>query len=216
MNPQFTDQDNASLDAVIMARRSERVFQPRGVSSADIDAVIKSGLYAPYGGLANGTADDFRRFFVFSQSGGQLPKLHTIIRDNAAAGALILQRQSAHDPARAEKAMPFIKRMQSLAENGIPGFETAPCCIIIAERKGVPPVEKQALAHVIENMWQKATALNLGLRLVSAIGGLAENEDFCKLLDLNPGEFAVEGCLIGYPAGETANRLRPQKIVTRL
>lgn len=210
----FTAEDNARLDAVIEARRTIRAFKPAEPAKSNIEAVITAGLYAPYGGLANGPADDFRRFFVFSQSGGQLPKLHEIIRDNAAAGAVALQRQSAHDPAMAERAMPFIRRMESLAKKGLSGFDTAPCCIIVAERKGVPPVEKQALAHVLQNMWLKATALNLGLRLISAIGGLAENRVFCEMLGIASGEFALEGCIVGYPASIPEARQLPQRLVT--
>lgn len=212
----FTLEDNLSLDAIIKARRSIRVFKSESLQPDDVDAIINAGLYAPYGGLANGTNDDFRRFFVFNRYSPQLTRLHDIIKSNAAAGALALQQKSAHDPELAERSKPFIRRMESLAKNGISGFEGAPCCIIIAERKGVPPVEKQALAHVMQNMWLKATALNLGLRLVSAIGGLADNQAFCEMLELKLGEFAMEGCIIGYPAGESEEPDLPQKLVTLL
>ncbi|MGD0953085.1 MAG: hypothetical protein ABR985_11955 [Methanotrichaceae archaeon] len=34
--------------------------------------------------------------------------------------------------------------------------------MVVAERKSFPPVEQQSLAHCLQNMWLKATALGLG------------------------------------------------------
>jgi len=42
-----------------------------------------------------------------------------------------------------------------------------PYYIVVAERSGIPPAEQQSLAHCLENMWLKATALGLGFQLVS-------------------------------------------------
>ncbi len=49
-----------------------------------------------------------------------------------------------------------------IGDKGIPGVSTAPYFIIIAELRGIPPAEQESLAHVLENMWLKTTALNLG------------------------------------------------------
>ncbi len=47
------------------------------------------------------------------------------------------------------------------------GIGSAPYFIVGAEKKGFPAVEQQFLAHCLENMWLKATALGLGFQLVS-------------------------------------------------
>ncbi|MCC8153541.1 MAG: nitroreductase family protein [Tannerellaceae bacterium] len=50
----------------------------------------------------------------------------------------------------------------------------------------------------MENMWLTATSLGLGFQLISAIGTVSNNDKFLKLLGLNKGEYALEGCLVGY------------------
>lgn len=63
-------------------------------------------------------------------------------------------------------------------EKGVLGIGTAPYLIIVAERRGIPPIEQKSLSHVMQNMWLKSTALGLGFELVSVIGRLSDNKDF--------------------------------------
>jgi hypothetical protein len=48
--------------------------------------------------------------------------------------------------------------------------------------------------------------MGLGFRLVSMIENLTESKGLCELLGLPYGEFAFNGCIIGYPAGELEKR----------
>ena len=48
-----------------------------------------------------------------------------------------------------------MKRLEMIANKGIPGLRTAPYFIVVAEIRGIPPAELQSLAHVVENMWLK-------------------------------------------------------------
>jgi len=48
-------------------------------------------------------------------------------------------------------------------------------------------------------MWLKAAALGLGLQLLSITQELEEDKEFCDLIKIPMGEFALDGCLIGYP-----------------
>ena len=50
----------------------------------------------------------------------------------------------------------------------VPDVGTAPEFIVVAEKKGFSAVEQQSLAHCLENMWLKATALNPGFQFVSS------------------------------------------------
>ena len=61
------------------------------------------------------------------------------------------------------------------------------------------PAEMQSIAHCLQNMWLKATALGLGFQLVSATEQISLNEEFCKLLGIPPKKYGINGCLIGYP-----------------
>ena len=69
-----------------------------------------------------------------------------------------------------------------IKDKGVPGVTTAPFFIIIAELRGIPPAEHESLAHVLENMWLKTTALNLGFQLVSLTSQMAEEEELMDLV----------------------------------
>ena len=58
-------------------------------------------------------------------------------------------------------------------------------------------------------MWLKATALDLGFQLVSATAQLADNPSFCAMLGINPGEWALNGCAVGYSAEELSPSILP-------
>lgn len=57
--------------------------------------------------------------------------------------------------------------------------------------------EAQSLACVIQNMWLKATALNSGLQIISAVSDLEESAVLADLTGLSPGDYAFEACQIG-------------------
>ena len=108
-----------------------------------------------------------------------------------------------NDPPLRKQAIGFANRLALIKKMGtVPGVGTAPYFIIIAEKKGFPRVEQQSLAHCLENMWLKATALDLGFQLVSVTAQLADNPSFCAMLGINPGEWALNGCAVGYSAEE--------------
>ena len=68
-------------------------------------------------------------------------------------------------------------------------------------------VSQQSLAHALENMWLMATALGLGMHLVSVTSMMADDRAFCHILGLPVSEFALNGCAIGVP--EQAAEVRP-------
>jgi nitroreductase len=81
----------------------------------------------------------------------------------------------------------------------ISGFNLRPpYFIIVAEKEGIPPVAQLSLAHCLENMWLKTTALGLGFRMMSIIADLSKDPEFCNLVGIQPGEYAINGCAIGY------------------
>ena len=83
--------------------------------------------------------------------------------------------------------------------NGFIGLSEVPCLIIIAEKRGLPSVERQSLAHVLENMWLKVAAMDMGMHLFSIIESLSSSKEFSSLLKLNHGEYTYTGCVIGFP-----------------
>ena len=94
-----------------------------------------------------------------------------------------------------------------MAEGRILGVGTAPYYIVVAERAGL--VAPQSLAHVLENMWLMATALGLGMHLVSVTLTMGDDPAFCRLLGLPVGEYALNGCAIGVAAQKPEARPAP-------
>jgi nitroreductase len=49
-------------------------------------------------------------------------------------------------------------------------------------------------------MWLKATSLGIGMRLVSVTMQMENDPDFCDLLNIPCGKYALDGCALGYPS----------------
>jgi nitroreductase len=189
---------NKQLDSLIETRRTIRSFTDEVPPKEAIEQVIKAGLLAPYAPPAVAGERLFRRFFVLERGSVGMAAAIKIAIKNARANAEMLRKMCEDDPAVAAKAGEFVKRLQVMAEAGKVPLDEAPYYIVIAEKKGIPPVELQSLAHCLENMWLKATALGLGFRLISLTSRLGLDPDFCALLGIPHGEFGFDGCTIGY------------------
>jgi nitroreductase len=205
----FGTEENRMLDQIIERRRTVRAFKDDIPAKEDIEAVIHAGLWAPFAGLAIADEKNFRKFFVVRQGSPLLPRISDLIKKQSRFSLEELERTIAEKPFLKEKAKGYMARISSMAEKGFPELAQAPCLIIVAEQKGTPPAEKQSLAHVIQNMWLKATALGLGLRLVSVIESLGAQADFSILLGLNHGEYAYTACILGHAAQEPQPGKRP-------
>ena len=196
----FTEEDNAILDRILESRRSVRLFAPDVPSKEHILKIIRAGLLAPYAAQAV-AGQDFRRFFIFQEGSPQLAHVAELGKRQAKRMAEQLRDKLATNPSLEYQARGFVTRtkLERLAEMGILGIGTAPYYIVVAERRGIPPAEQQSLAHCLENMWLKATALGLGFQLVSVTAQMGQDSEFCSVLGIPHGEFGTNGCAIGYP-----------------
>jgi len=112
----------------------------------------------------------------------------SLIFEEVVAMASNLEIVMKNDPELRKQAIGFAKRLAMIKKMGkVPGIGSAPYFIIVAEKKGFSMVEQQSLAHCLENMWLKATALGLGFQLVSATAQMDDNPEFCALLGINSG-----------------------------
>jgi nitroreductase len=218
MSNSFSEQDIGVLDRIIETRRSVRSFKGDAPSDSMIRAIVHTGVYAPYAALAVGDTLDFRRFFVFRKGTKNLSIMNEIIKKATKESLERLEKEIEDKPYLREKSAKYIQRLSSIPQSGFPGMTDVPCFIVVAERRGIPSVEKQSLAHVMQNMWLKATALGLGFQLVSVVENLTENQEFSRLLRLPFGEFAFNGCIIGYAAQEPAARkaISEDRVITWL
>ena len=212
MNTITPDQQNAVLDKILMERRTYRQFKEEFPQEDDIKGIIHAGLHAPFAAAAvSGTDNYFRRFFVLKKGSKSLEEAASLIFEEAMETTSNLEKAMENNPEIHAQASGFINRLAMIKKMGkVPGVATAPCFIVVAEKRGFPPVEQQSLAHCLENMWLKATALGLGFQLVSITAQMADNPDFCKILEISPGEWALMGCATGYPIKELSPSIRPQ------
>jgi nitroreductase len=191
------DFDATPILQVMTARTSVRAFGAEEPPRAAVEQVLTAGLLAPYAAaMAPGQRLD-RRFFVLPRGGAALGSATAAIRAHARA---VLAGGQAPAPLRA--------RLEPLAEGLVPGVGDAPYYVVVAEG-GPGPVQQQALGHVLENMWLMATALGLGMRLVSVTTMMADVADFCSVLGLPAGRYALNGCALGLPLQAPGERPRP-------
>ncbi len=197
------------FDNIIESRRSIRFFKDEVPPKEYIEDIIKAGLFAPYAAQAVGEDNYFRKFIVISKNSPKMKKVAEIAKNRVKVMSEQLNAQMEKNLYLKEKGKSFSKRLDLFADKGVLGIGTAPYYIVVAEKKGFPPVEQQSLAHCLQNMWLKATSLNLGFHLVSATAQMGEDEDFCKILGINHGEFGLNGCAVGYPKEIPPKASRP-------
>ena len=200
---------NEVLDDIIIARRTIRCFRPDPPRDDAVRQIITAGLHAPYARaqVENFTEGYFRRFFVLRAGSDSMATASA--RFNAKVNELAqdLAEKGKADPVVAEQGRSWARRLKWWQDEGhLPGVTNAPFFIVIAEYRGfaIPDLAQHALAHCLENMWLKATALDLAFQIVSATAEMNNDVPLCGLLGLQPGEWDLMGCALGYakrPAG---------------
>ena len=195
------------LDEVLESRRSIRSFKPEIPSKEIVKDILRAGILAPYASMASDK--DFRRFVVVSRDSLITPKIAELVRKRAPAVYQRINDEMQRNAELKDKAQRFAKRLDTVSKEGIPAIGTAPYFVVVAERRGFPPVAQQFLAHCLQNMWLKATALELGFHLVSATALMAEDASFCELVGVPFGEYELNGCALGVPREAPPPRERP-------
>jgi nitroreductase len=188
----ITPEHSAALDAIITARHSVRAFSPTPPSQETIEAIIQAGLLAPFAALAVAGKPDFRKVFVIRKSSSAMEAAANILKSRIARQADELEKKVGQ--------VPFVQNLKRIGQQGIPSVGSAPYFVVVGERKGMPPAAAQSLCYCLHNMWLKATSLGIGLQLISATTQMDSDPDFCKLLGIPDGEYALDGCVLGYPA----------------
>ena len=164
-----------------------------------IEKIITAGLYGPQGSIAGLSLQETRKIFVFTQGTEKMQAVKNILLATITKNAKRLGILVKYVPFLRTYMGAFAQRLAIIAKQGLPGLDQAPYYIVIAEKKWFPPVEKQSLAHALQNMRLTATDLGLGMQLLSATSLLSKDKDFLNLLGLKKG-YALDACLVGYAA----------------
>jgi nitroreductase len=188
----ITPEHSAALDVIVRARHSVRAFSPIPPGKEAVEAIIQAGLLAPFGALAVAGKPDFRKVFVMRSSSSAMEAAADILKNRVAKVADELEKKVG--------PVPFVQNMKRIGQQGVSGVGNAPYFVVVGERKGMPPIAAQSLSYCLQNMWLKATSLGIGLQLVSATTQMDSDPDFCRLLNIPTGEYALDGCALGYPA----------------
>ena len=195
MGLQIDAECNKIIDQVIESRRSIRKFKPETPPRELINQVLQAGLFAPYAS-ASVSREDFRRFIVIPKESKATAQVASILKRKAESWVKQLEGQMQTDEFVKHHAGPFLERLKQTAIYGMPNIGKAPYYIIVAEQRGIPPAEHLSLAHCLQNMWLKAAALGLGMQLLSITQQLDTDKEFCDLIKIPMGEFALDGCFL--------------------
>ena len=199
---------NKFIDQVIESRRSIRKFKAEAPPRDLIEQILQAGLLAPYA-AASVSREDFRRFIVIPRESKTTAQIAAIMKRRAESWSKEMENQMQLDEFTNQRAGPFLERLKLAGEHGMPNIGKAPYYIVVAEQRGIPRVEHLSLAHCLQNMWLKAAALGLGLQLLSVTQELENDKEFCDLIKIPMDEFALDGCLVGYPDMKPSIPKRP-------
>ena len=174
------------LDEVLETRRSVKAFSGVAPSKKDIELIIRAGLRTPFAGKPAREKKDFRRIFVIPTDSEVMKRIEVLLIRALAN----IQGDT--------KEIDVPQNVKTFARN-------APYLIIAAERKGFPVTymadNSISISYCMFGMWLKATTLKIGFKLVSAFihAKMGNNNEFCQLIGLPCGEYALDACVIGYP-----------------
>jgi len=190
---------DTAFDTLARSRRSCRSFRQDILDDASIQSILEAGWLAPHAGATGVALADKRRFFVVRRESAAHTRLHALALARVKANRRRLMIVGRFMPGFAKKTANFLKRLDALANSGISTLQEASVWIIVAERKGFPPAETKSIAHVLQNMWLKATELSIGFMLLTMTGMLSTDAAFMGELGLARGEWELDGCLVGLP-----------------
>jgi len=184
-----------TLDNIIMQRQSTRVFTDEVPTKELIEQIVEAGRLAPYAGIVQQRRDSFRHFFAVSRENPIMQPIMKLVEESRVEIV-----DEAHAAGMDERWPEMVKVLDMLYRKSADDMAAAPWLIIIAEQAGVPQREQVCLGHVMENMWLKATELELGAKPSSGIADIRDKAALCTLLGLDSEEdYAFDALSVGYP-----------------
>jgi nitroreductase len=212
-----TETKTAVPEEIIVSRRTTRNFAEESPSKQEIETVIKAGSCAPFAIIGSKDANPLRKFIVLHKDSPERELVQRRLESTSKLITDLIQFNFIRHIWRffekliALKSIPlsyyeeahFLLVQTTESKGHFLHIREAPYYVIIAERFRSPQVTnfliRQSVAHCLQNMWLSATAQGLAFQPVSATKFLSSDKKVCKILGINPKEYELEGCLIGYP-----------------
>ncbi len=202
------EEQNRVLDHLIGSRHTVRKFKNEAPAKEMIQKILQAGMLAPYAQIVT-TQDDFRRFVVIPRESEATPKAAALLRKRATALFGELKDKMQQNEFYRNNGVKYLGRLEAIGPKGMPLLGNAPYYVVVADQKVVLDKSGLALAHCLQNMWLKATALGLGFQLLTLTEEMAGDRGFCELIGIPYGEYVLDGCLIGYPDAPPVMSKRP-------
>ena len=202
------EEQNRVLDHLIESRHTVRKFKNEAPPKEMIEKILRAGMLAPYAQIVT-TREDFRRFVVIPKESEATPKAAALLRKRATALYGELKDKMQQDEFYRTNGVKYLGRLEAVGPKGMPLLGNAPYYVIVADQKVVLEKSNVALAHCLQNMWLKATALGLGFQLLTLTEEMTKDRGFCELIGIPFGEYVLDGCLIGYPDAPSVASKRP-------
>ena len=201
--------EKTALDQILEQRQSIRSFDTTELPEEMLEAVIEAGRLAPFAGLVQKDTDSFRHFFIIHRDSEAAEKIKLLCEDGRKQEVLRIESNGL-----ASKYPEVAKMIKSISEKPANDILISPWLIIIAERGGLPQREEICLGYVMENMWLKATEMDLAFRVCSGVSDIHNKKELKALLGLDENEtYAFDACNIGYPKNPIAKRKEHAKPV---
>lgn len=207
------------LQQIMTERRTIRAFDPQPPETSQVEQVLSAGQMAPFANFGT-QAGEVRHFYVFPAGSSAREQIEQAFHTASAQAERNFQPGVSRWWLRLKEGLFFKKNYSprsmeqlrlmleqaSRSSGHFNNLSNAPLLILVAEQRRGPGLaqwlDRQSLAHCMQNMWLMATALDLAFQPLSPLALLAEDERVCALLSLAPGQYALDGFLLGLPSGE--------------
>lgn len=205
-NIEFSIEDSKVLDKILEARKTCRAFSDEVPTDEEIKAVIDAALVSPYASIDSKAVTPFRHFYVIKKDDPRMEIYDRCIKEQSQLDLDKRLVEEKEEEFLLENGKPVKKLWGNVAKNGESTFPNPPCVIIVAEWRGARRAERQSLAHLMQNMWLKATSLNLNFQIISVTENMVSNKSFCDMLGLPLDRYGFHACVLGHAKNETNSR----------
>lgn len=197
------------LDRILEQRRSIRQFDITELPEEKLEAVIEAGRLAPFAGLVQKNTDSFRHFFVIHRDSETAAKLKALCEEARHEEVIRIEALGL-----GQKYPEAAKIAKAISEKPANDIFISPWLIVIAERGGLPQREEVCLGYIMENMWLKATEMDLAFKICSGVSDIKNKDGLKELFGLPMDEvYAFDACNIGYPKNPITERREHEKPV---